>query len=145
MVQLSATRCSCIAILWVTLVSFSATNLLCCFSTSVYCCCLFRYRLSPETSGYILVYGMKIVTFVNSTAKVNKWDGNKIINPDMVSICIQVVVAYFKVLFGFCLEWRNSGLDSYASITQVYRVATSVFSVLEGTVSARPNITSWCN
>jgi len=25
-----------------------------CFSTGVYCC-LFRYRLSPETFGYILV------------------------------------------------------------------------------------------
>jgi hypothetical protein len=29
---------------------------LCCFSTSVYCCCcLFRYRLGPETFGYTLV------------------------------------------------------------------------------------------
>jgi len=27
---------------------------LCCFSTSVYCCCSFRYRLSPETFGYTL-------------------------------------------------------------------------------------------
>jgi len=31
-------------------------NRLCCFSTSVYYyCCLFRYRLSPETFGYTLV------------------------------------------------------------------------------------------
>jgi hypothetical protein len=31
-------------------------NLLCCFSTGVYCyCCLFRYRLSPETFGYTIV------------------------------------------------------------------------------------------
>jgi hypothetical protein len=29
-------------------------NPLCCFSTSVYCC-LFRYRLSPETCGYTLL------------------------------------------------------------------------------------------
>jgi hypothetical protein len=29
-------------------------NTWCCFSTSVYCC-LFRYRLSPETFGYTLV------------------------------------------------------------------------------------------
>jgi hypothetical protein len=28
---------------------------LCCFSTSVCCCCLFRYRLSSETFGYTLV------------------------------------------------------------------------------------------
>jgi hypothetical protein len=57
MVQLSVTRCSCIAILWVSLVSF-LHNPLCFFSTSV-CCCkriLFLYRLSPETFGYTLVY-----------------------------------------------------------------------------------------
>jgi hypothetical protein len=33
-------------------------NPLCCFSTS-FCCCLFRYRLSPETSGHTLVLGYK--------------------------------------------------------------------------------------
>jgi len=33
---------------------FCRHNPLCCFSTSVYCC-LFRYRLSPETFGYTLV------------------------------------------------------------------------------------------
>jgi len=33
---------------------FCRHNSLCCFSASVYC--LFRYRLSPETSGYTLVY-----------------------------------------------------------------------------------------
>jgi hypothetical protein len=32
-------------------------NPLCCFSASVYCCCcLFRYRLSPVTFGYTLVF-----------------------------------------------------------------------------------------
>jgi hypothetical protein len=36
-------------------------NPLCCFSKSVYCCCLLRYRFSPETFGYALVYG-KFVT-----------------------------------------------------------------------------------
>jgi hypothetical protein len=35
---------------------FCFHNPLCCFSTSVYCCCcLFRYRLSPETFRYTLV------------------------------------------------------------------------------------------
>jgi hypothetical protein len=43
---------------------------LCCFSKSVYCCCLFRLSLSPETFGYTLVpcrcpvrdwYGLKHV------------------------------------------------------------------------------------
>jgi hypothetical protein len=48
-VQFSATRCSCIAILWISLESFAAI-------TSVYCCSfLFHYRLSPETFGYTLV------------------------------------------------------------------------------------------
>jgi len=32
---------------------FCRHNPLCCFSASV--CCLFRYRLSPETFGYTLV------------------------------------------------------------------------------------------
>jgi len=36
MVQLSATRCGCITILWVSLVSF-VTIILWCFSVSVYC------------------------------------------------------------------------------------------------------------
>jgi hypothetical protein len=37
---------------------FCRHNSLCCFSTIVYCCKhLFRYRLSPETFGYTLVYG----------------------------------------------------------------------------------------
>jgi hypothetical protein len=34
---------------------FCRHNPLFCFSTSVYCCCLFRYWLSPETFGYTLV------------------------------------------------------------------------------------------
>jgi len=49
MLQLSATMCSCVAILW------GRHTPLCCVSVSVYYCCLFRYRLSPETYGYILV------------------------------------------------------------------------------------------
>jgi hypothetical protein len=54
MVQLSATRCSSIAILWV---SFCRHKPSCCFSTSVYCCKhIFRYRLSPETFGYTVVF-----------------------------------------------------------------------------------------
>jgi len=38
MVQLATARRSCIAILWVSLASFAAITLLCCFRTSVYCC-----------------------------------------------------------------------------------------------------------
>jgi hypothetical protein len=35
---------------------FCRHNTLYCFSTSVYCCCLFRYRVSSETFGYTLVF-----------------------------------------------------------------------------------------
>jgi hypothetical protein len=56
-VQLCATACSCMATLWASLVSFCCRNPSCCFSTSVYCCKrIFRYRLSPETFGYTLVF-----------------------------------------------------------------------------------------
>jgi hypothetical protein len=34
---------------------FCRHNPLCCFSTSVYCFFLFRYRLSPEIFGYTLI------------------------------------------------------------------------------------------
>jgi hypothetical protein len=34
---------------------FCCHNPLCCFSTCVYCCCLFRCRLSPGTFGYTFV------------------------------------------------------------------------------------------
>jgi len=37
---------------------FCRHNLLCCFSTSVYCCKrVFRYHLSPETFEYTLIPG----------------------------------------------------------------------------------------
>jgi hypothetical protein len=56
-VQLSATSCSCIAILWVNLVSFAAITL--CVASQqvfVYCCKhMFHYWLSPETFGYTLL------------------------------------------------------------------------------------------
>jgi hypothetical protein len=58
MVQLSATRCSCIANFMSQSSEFCRHSPLC-FSTNVYYYyyyyCLFCYRLSPETFGYILV------------------------------------------------------------------------------------------
>jgi hypothetical protein len=56
MVQLSATRCNCIAILWVSLVSFAAIIVRVAsprvfIVVSVY---IFRHGLSPETFGYTL-------------------------------------------------------------------------------------------
>jgi hypothetical protein len=38
---------------------FCRHNTLYCFSSSVCCCCLFRYRLSPETFGYTIVFLVK--------------------------------------------------------------------------------------
>jgi len=55
--QLSATRCSCIAILWVIRVIFAATT--CCVAPQrmfIIVKDIFRYLLSPQTSGYTLVY-----------------------------------------------------------------------------------------
>jgi hypothetical protein len=41
---------------------FCRNNSLCCFSTRVNCCyCLYRYRFSPETFGYTLVYWLLTV------------------------------------------------------------------------------------
>jgi hypothetical protein len=63
MVQLSANRCSCIAILSFSLVSLSAITL-CVASQRLFVVVVLvvflllffiRYRLSPETFGYILV------------------------------------------------------------------------------------------
>jgi hypothetical protein len=52
MVQLSATICSCIAIFLVSLVRFPPQPFVLLLNN---CCCLFRYRLSPENFGYTLV------------------------------------------------------------------------------------------
>jgi hypothetical protein len=50
----SATRCSCIAILWVSLVSFS-TIILCVASQQVFVVVISLW-LSPETFGYTLIH-----------------------------------------------------------------------------------------
>jgi hypothetical protein len=52
MVQLSASRCSCIAILWVSLVSFVAITLCVLLNE---CLLFISLWLSPETFGYTLV------------------------------------------------------------------------------------------
>jgi hypothetical protein len=54
MVQLSAIRCYFVS----QSSEFCRHNPLCCFLMSVYCCCcLFRYRFSPETFWWTLVHG----------------------------------------------------------------------------------------
>jgi hypothetical protein len=55
MIALSATGCSCIAILWVSQVSFAAIKLYVASRVFIVVC-VFRYRLSPETFGYTLVH-----------------------------------------------------------------------------------------
>jgi hypothetical protein len=54
MVQLSATRCSCIAILWVSLVSLTAITL-CVASQRVFIVVSTYFVISPETFGYTLI------------------------------------------------------------------------------------------
>jgi hypothetical protein len=49
---------------------FCCHDPLCCFSTSAYYCCLFRYRLSPETFGYTLVYYFHAIVTAVSMYKV---------------------------------------------------------------------------
>jgi hypothetical protein len=63
MIQFSVTRCIYIAIVVSQSSELCRHNPLCCFSTSnTKGKRIFRYRLSPETSGYILVrfYGMAL-------------------------------------------------------------------------------------
>jgi len=57
MLPLSATRCSYIAILCVSLVSFTTIYPFSYFLTSVYCCkFIFHYRLSSKTFGYAVIF-----------------------------------------------------------------------------------------
>jgi hypothetical protein len=56
MVQLSASRCNCIAILWVSLVSFATITLCIAFNEGLLLSLLFTSLwLSPETFGYTLI------------------------------------------------------------------------------------------
>jgi hypothetical protein len=94
MVQLCAIRCSFIAILWVSLVSFAVITLCVAFQTSnTEGKRIFRYRLSPETFGYALVllliqsvtscfsisfsanlfYSCLVSSFLGSTAQLRPW------------------------------------------------------------------------
>jgi hypothetical protein len=60
MIQLSATRRSCIAILWVSLVSFAAITLCVASERVIVIIYLFPYRPSPETFGYTLVHDARL-------------------------------------------------------------------------------------
>jgi hypothetical protein len=69
MVQLSATRCNCIAILWVSLVSFSAITL-CVASNECLFLFLLRCRISPETFRYTLVRFKKLIVALRYVIKL---------------------------------------------------------------------------
>jgi len=71
---------------------FCRHNPLCCFSTSVYCC-LFRYRLRPETFGYTLVY--EAVVYIQLPRVREYWCDfvNLVINiriPRKHAVCITI-------------------------------------------------------
>jgi hypothetical protein len=58
---------------------FCCHSPLCCFSTSVCCCCLFRYRLSPETFGYTLVFHLRAGTTQWYSAELRAgWSGVRV-------------------------------------------------------------------
>jgi hypothetical protein len=76
MIELSATKCNCIAILWVSLVSFDAVTLCIASQRVSYCELIFRYQLSPETFGYtsyIYIYIKQL--FYSSFIMFVKCDG----------------------------------------------------------------------
>jgi hypothetical protein len=62
MIQLSATRYSCIAILWASLVSFAAITICVALNECLLLFFLFSYQLSPESFGYTLVH-QKLANF----------------------------------------------------------------------------------
>jgi hypothetical protein len=110
---------------------FCRNNTLCCFSTSVYCC-LFRYRLSPETFGYTLVsYLLMYSEFFHSLVHWTEWkefrvyvrmtDSNSERNPSkwlernyflLLFFCSVV----FATLQYYCLFIQNVGIPYFSWI-----------------------------
>jgi hypothetical protein len=87
MVQLSATGCSCIAILCVSLVSFSAITL-CVASQRVFIfCCLFRYRLSP---GNFWIYPRMFMQNVSLTCISNVYQ-NRVPFLRVLTVCLMCI------------------------------------------------------
>jgi hypothetical protein len=99
---------------------FCRHNPLCCFSTSVYCKRIFRYRLSPETSGYALVYSRRdrlgIGTDMGSVSVVNS-------NPKCVTrryVCRMTVISFMLTSLANVLSvlyiWSAWGISSRMSL-----------------------------
>jgi len=82
---------------------FCRHNPLCYFSTSVYCCCLFRYRLSPETFGYTLVRGSCSTT--TSRPTLGSYSASRIWPLIHISwLSYECVELYVQSLY--MLQWR---------------------------------------
>jgi len=76
MIKLSATRCSYIAILWVSLVSFASINPLCCFSTSnIKGKRTFRYNSVRKLLDTSLLCPRPSVMSCVVLCKQSPWDG----------------------------------------------------------------------
>jgi hypothetical protein len=97
------TRCSCIAILWISLKSFAAISL--CVASQrvfiIYCKCIFLYRLSLETFGYTLVFSIYI--FFDS------WHLSLPYYEENFTFQEQIYLAWMsaysvKLLFTFCMH-----------------------------------------
>jgi hypothetical protein len=95
MVQLSATKSSCIAILWVSLVTFAAMTLCVASQQVIPKVSIFHYRLSPETFGYTHVcardYEMNMTAMETLSLILY---GNMILNCEMVRICKDMIVIF---------------------------------------------------
>jgi hypothetical protein len=91
MVQLSATRCSCIAILWVSIVSFAAITL-----------CVVSQRVIPKVSVYFVIDSVRELSDTPSYTYVRSWMLNNLCNKDV------------------CLEFRRFLEQTSGSAFRVY-------------------------
>jgi hypothetical protein len=90
---------------------FCFHNPLCCFSTTVYCCkCIFRYRLSPETFGYTVVFSWSIKPKIRIQNCAGWCSGNS-----------RLVVERCRVRTPAILSETYSGKASYRARTRPFR------------------------
>jgi hypothetical protein len=107
---------------------FCCHNPLCCLSTNIYCYKrIFRYRLSPETFGYTLVYviGSFSATHMNNAIMMNVTagaQGNSYINFRFVSTGNEILylgslwkLRVFKIMFMRCMI-QSAGSGNYTLI-----------------------------
>jgi hypothetical protein len=121
-----ATRCSCIAIFVSQSSEFCRYNPLSCFSTSV--CCLFLYRLSPETFGYSLVFATNVhVCSVRNLKTRHAGDKNW---PTFIRAwaCIQIWSSLSSKKVNLCEQtcvW-SKGYSQWLSVLMLVNVHISV-------------------